>query len=140
MPDHIRQIPIHWNDCDPARIVFHAHYVRWMDEGFHEMAQARGVDLAAMQRAEPDFRASPLVDVSCAFRAPATHGDVLEHVIAPPEFGAGKSFRVRHAFRRGTVLVAEGMQVRIWGYAGADGTLRAVPVPPEIAARLRGEA
>lgn len=140
MPDYVRRIPIHWNDCDPARIVFHAHYIRWMDEGFHEMAHDRGVDFAALQAAEPDFRACPLVDVACAFRSPAVYGEVLEHIIAPPDFGAGKSFRVRHAFRRGTALIAEGTQVRIWGYGTPQGGLRAAPVPPEIAAMLRGEA
>lgn len=141
MGDFVRRVPVHWNDCDPARIVFHSHYVRWMDEGFHEMARARGVDFAALQAAEPGFRGSPLVNISCAFRAPALYGDALEHRIAPPDFGAGRSFRVRHAFLKGGVVVAEGEQVRIWGARepGGEG-LKAVPVPAEGAAWLRGEA
>ena len=138
MSDFLRQVAVHWNDCDPARIVFHSHYVRWMDEGFHELARARGVDFAALQAAEAGFRGSPLVNIACAFRAPAWYGDTLEHRIAPPEIGRGRSYRVRHSFHKDEVLVAEGEQVRIWGMAGPDGEgLRAVPVPPHIAARLR---
>ncbi len=140
MSDFVRQVPVHWNDCDPARIVLHSHYVRWMDEGFHEMARARGVDFAVLQATEPGFRGTPLVNIACAFRSPALYGDTLEHRIAPPEFGGGRSFRVRHTFHKAGIVVAEGEQVRIWGMAGPDGEgLRAVPVPPDIAARLRGE-
>lgn len=141
MSDFVRAVPVHWNDCDPARIVFHSHYVRWMDEGFHELARARGVDFAALQAADPGFRGTPLVNIACAFRAPAMFGDTLEHRIAAPEFGGGRSFRVLHRFLKGDVLIAEGEQVRIWGMTRPDGTgLRAVKLPPDLAARLRGEA
>lgn len=139
MSDFVRRILVHWNDCDPARIVFHAHFIRWMDEGFTELARACGVDFARLQEEEPRFRGSPLVDVRCGFRAPARFGDVLEHRIAPPLFGRGRSFRVMHRFLLpdGT-LAAEGEQVRIWGMAGAeDQGLLAVPVPEAIAARFR---
>ena len=122
MSDFVRRVPVHWNDCDPARIVFHSHYVRWMDEGFHEMARARGVDFAELQAAEPGFRGTPLVSIACDFRSPALYGDTLEHRIAPPEIGSGRSFRVRHSFHNDGRLVAEGQQVRIWGMAGPGGT------------------
>jgi YbgC/YbaW family acyl-CoA thioester hydrolase len=139
MPDFIRQVPVHWNDCDPARIVFHSHYVRWMDEGFHELCRARGLDFARLVEADAGFRGSPLVNIACGFRAPAMYGDVLEHRIHPAEFGAGKSFVVRHSFLKEGRLVAEGEQVRIWGQADAAGVLRALPVPEAVRARLRGE-
>lgn len=134
-----RRVPVRWGDCDPARIVFHPHFFRWMDEGFDEMCLARGIDLRAMVAADPAFRSSPLVDVRCAFRSPAAYGDVLDHRIHPAEFAGGKAFTLRHGFWLGEQLVAEGEQVRIWGYADATGRLRAVPVPPELQARMRGE-
>ncbi len=137
--DYLRSVPVHWNDCDPARIVFHAHFVRWMDEGFQEMCRARGLDFRLMVEADAGFRGSPLVNVSCGFRSPAMYADLLEHRIHPPEFGAGKSFLVKHGFWRDGTLLATGEQVRIWGQADASGTLRAVPVPPETQAMLRGE-
>lgn len=130
-----RAVPVHWNDCDPARIVFHAHYVRWMDEGFTEFLRARGIDFARMQDADPQFRGSPLVDVAMSFRSPARFGDLLTHEIDPPVFGEGRSFRVTHRFRVGGRLVAEGHQVRVWCVADGD-RLRAVAVPTPIVERL----
>nr|WP_274607281.1 acyl-CoA thioesterase [Paracraurococcus ruber] len=127
---------VHWNECDPARIVFHANFIRWMDEGFTEFCRARGVDFAAMQRADPAFLGCPLVDVRCAFRAPARHGDVLAQEIALAGYGGGKSFRLAHRFflPDGT-LAAEGEHVRIWGRE-EGGALRALPVPQEFIAAL----
>jgi acyl-CoA thioesterase FadM len=99
------------------------------------------VEFARLQAEEPHFRGSPLVDIRCRFCAPARFGDVLEHRIAPPLFGGGRSFRVVHRFLLpdGT-LAAEGEQVRIWGMAGPNGQgLAAVPVPEAIAVRLCGD-
>ena len=133
-----RAFLVHWNDCDPAGIVFHAHFIRWMDEGFTDMMLARGVDFAALAREDASFRGSPLVDVRCAFRAPARFADTLTHEIAWPVFGDGRSYRLAHRFLLPDVrLAAEGEQVRIWGRDEA-GTLRAVPMPPAIAAALGG--
>jgi 4-hydroxybenzoyl-CoA thioesterase len=128
-----RRILVHWGDCDPARIVFHPNFIRWMDEGFTEMALARGVDFGVLQREDRHFRGAPLVDLRCGFRAPARYGEALAHEVAPPIFG-GRSFRIAHRFllRDGT-LAAEGEQVRIWGRE-VDGVLRAVTMPKAIAA------
>ena len=139
MTEFSRQFLVHLNDCDPARIVFHAHFIRWMDEGFTDLTRARGVDFVAIAEADPQFRGSPLVAVSCSFRVPARFGDVLEHRIATPDFGSGKAFVLRHRFLKGSELVAEGEQTRIWGMATGDGGLAAVKVPDDIARRLRGE-
>jgi YbgC/YbaW family acyl-CoA thioester hydrolase len=139
MTDFVRHVPVHWNDCDPAWIVFHSHYVRWMDEGFHEMAHARGVDFARLQADEPNFRGTPLVNISCSFSSPALFGDVLEHRISNPEFGGGRSFRVRHTFYIGDRLVAKGEQVRIWGVV-EEGRLRAIPVPNRVKQLLRSDS
>ena len=138
MSEYVRTVPIRWNDCDPARIVFHANYIRWMDEGFHEWFGAMGLSFRDLQAADPGFRGSPLVNVSCAFRSPAEYGDVLEHRLAVPESGSGRSFRVAHSFLRDGTVIAEGEQVRIWGITDASGRLRAVPVPDAIAVRLTG--
>ena len=87
MSGYTRTIRVHWGDCDPARIVFHPNFIRWMDEGFTEMALARGIDFAELQRADPQFRGAPLVDVRCSFRAPARYGEVITQEVVPPVFG-----------------------------------------------------
>ncbi|WP_052214517.1 thioesterase family protein [Belnapia sp. F-4-1] len=138
MSEFTRSFLVHWNDCDPARIVFHANFIRWMDEGFTDMARAGGVDFAAMAEADPHFRGSPLVDLRCTFRAPARFADMLTHSIAPPAFTGGRAFRLAHRFllADGT-LVAEGEQTRIWGRDEGEG-LRAVTMPEEVRLKLQG--
>lgn len=138
MSDFIRRFLVHWNDCDPARIVFHANFIRWMDEGFTDMTRARGVDFAAIAAEDPHFRGAPLVDLRCSFRAPAKFADMLEHRIAPPEFGGGRTFRLVHRFflDDGT-LAAEGEQTRIWGRDEGQG-LKAVAMPERIRQSLAG--
>ncbi|TDH58830.1 acyl-CoA thioesterase [Dankookia rubra] len=132
-----RRIRVHWGDCDPARIAFHPNFIRWMDEGFTEMALARGIDFAALQREDALFRGAPLVDVRCGFRAPARYGQVLGQEVAPPVF-SGRSFRIVHRFvLPDGRLAAEGEQVRIWGRE-VDGVLRAVPMPDTVCAAFAG--
>ena len=138
MPGFSRSFTVHWNECDPARIVFHANFVRWMDEGFSDWAAFLGIDFPAMQAADPRFVGSPLVSVRCVFTSPARPGDVLEHRIGPAVVG-GRSFRLAHAFYKGETQVAEGEQVRIWGEIDAGEVLRALPIPPDIRARFTAE-
>ena len=133
MPGFSRSFTVHWNECDPARIVFHANFVRWMDEGFSDWAAALGIDFPAMQAADPAFVGSPLVSVRCAFSSPARPGDVLEHRIGPAVVG-GRSFRLPHTFLKGEIPVAEGEQVRIWGRIEPGDVLRALPIPPDVRA------
>ena len=109
-----------------------------MDEGFTEMALARGIDFVRLAAGGPGFRGVPLVDVRCAFRAPARYGEVLAHEVAPPNSGSGRGFRVAHRFLLPDgSLAAEGEQVRIWGRE-VDGVLRAVAMPQAIAAAFAG--
>ena len=139
MTPFLRRILVHWGDCDPARIVFHPHFIRWMDEGFTEMTLARGVDFDALQREDEGFRGSPLVDVRCTFRAPARFGEVVVHEVGPPVLSGRRSFSVAHRFLLPDGrLAAEGEQVRIWGRE-IDGALRAVPMPVDIGARMQAE-
>jgi YbgC/YbaW family acyl-CoA thioester hydrolase len=135
LPGYSRLFTVHWNECDPARIVFHANFVRWMDEGFSDWAASLGIDFPALQAADPAFVGSPLVSVRCAFTSPARYGDVLEHRIGPAVIG-GRSFRVPHVFEKNGVPVAEGEHVRIWGRLDPGEVLRALPIPADIAALL----
>ena len=135
MPGYTRLIPVHWNECDPARIVFHANFVRWMDEGFSDWVAAAGIDFPTLQAEDRTFVGCPLVSVRCVFTSPARFGDVLEHQVGPATMG-GRSFRVAHLFSKNGVAVAEGEQVRIWGQLDAGEVLRALPIPPYVRALL----
>ena len=104
-----------------------------MDEGFTEMALSWGIDFAALQREDPQFRGLPLVDARCGVRAPARCRRVLVHQVDAPVFKS-RSFRVAHRFLLPNGrLAAAGEQVRIWGRE-VDGVLCAVPMPKAVAA------
>lgn len=137
MPGYARHFTVHWNECDPARIAFHANFVRWMDEGFSDWCTALGIDFPAMQRVDPAFIGCPLVSVRCAFSSPARHGDTLEHRIGPAVL-THRSFRVPHEFFKDGTAVAEGEQVRIWGRLDPGDVLRALPIPADAGALLAG--
>ena len=137
MPGYSRRFTVHWNECDPSHIVFHANYVRWMDEGFWEWSAALGIDFPAMQAADPAFIGSPLVSVRCAFTSPARFGDVLEHRVGPATIGR-RSIRVPHSFLKGGQPAAEGEQVRVWGRLDPGEVLRALPIPADVATLLGG--
>ena len=131
-----RSFRVQWNECDPARIVFHANFIRWMDEGFSDWLYTLGIDLAAMGLADPSFVGSPVVNVHCSFSSPARHGDILEHQVGPALIG-GRSFRVPHAFFNQGKPVAQGEQARIWGCIDPGEVLRALPIPDDVAEKLR---
>ena len=137
MPAYARSFTVHWNECDPARIVFHANFIRWMDEGFSDWATSLGIDFPALQAADPGFVGCPLVSVRCGFTSPARYGDVLEHRVGPAVIG-GRSFRLAHRFLKAGAEVAEGEQVRIWGRIDPGEVLRALPIPPDIRNKLAG--
>ena len=135
MSGYSRRITVHWNECDPARIVFHANFIRWMDEGFSDWAASLGIDFPALQAADPGFVGCPLVSVQCAVTSPARDGGVLEHHVSAAAVG-GRSFRVAHRFFKDGLPVAEGEQVRIWGQIESGNSLRALPIPPYVKALL----
>lgn len=62
MSDFVRQVRVRRDDCDPARIAFHSHDVRWMHEGERVrtwgMAGPDGAGLRAGP-APPDSAAKP---------------------------------------------------------------------------------
>ncbi len=135
---YTRSLTVYWNECDPAGIVFHGNFIRWMDEGFADWALELGIDLPALQSADPAFVGSPLVSVRCDFSSPARFGDTLQHQIGPATLSR-RSFRVPHRFFHDGRPVAEGEQVRIWGRMEPGEGLRALPLPPDIAAKLRSD-
>ncbi len=103
---------VDWGDCDPAGIVFYPTYFRWMDSAFHELAATLGFDQRRLQEAF-GLMGTPLVDASCAFKAPASYGARLDIEVAVTRIGTSGislSYRFRHDER----LVAEGQEARVF--------------------------
>ena len=100
---------VEWGDCDPAGIVFYPNYFRWMDAAFHAMCR----DLGFSQDDLPGgLFATPLIDSSATFRAPARMGDTLRVGVRITRLG-GSGFSLVYDFVRTDTLVAEGREHRV---------------------------
>ena len=127
-----RRIRVEWGHCDPARIIYNPNYYIWMDQGTHHLFEAAGYPFAETVRTTP-FRGCPLVASGIEFRHPANYNDVIELSSTVTRFGT-KSFTVGHVFRRDGVKLAEGHEIRVWGWSEPEAPERliAVPVPDEV--------
>ena len=69
------------------------------------------------------------VDANARFTAPVSYGDLLRATSFVERWGTS-SFTVYHRLdQEAEVMAVEGREVRIWAKRGADGRLRAEPVP-----------
>ncbi len=132
----VQRFRIEWGHCDPAGIIFNPNYARWMDGACHSLFKAAGVPMAEMMRTS-GFIGCPLVKSELEFARPAYYDDVISVTSQIGRFG-GKSFDLSHVFRRGDEMLAEGREVRVWGYADETDSrqLSAQSIPEEIKARL----
>ena len=130
------EIQVNWGDCDAAGIIFYPNYFRWFDECTQALLGSVGVGQRSL-RDEFDIVGTAAVDASARFTAPVSYGDVLMATSFVERWGTS-SFTVYHRFEReARVMAVEGREVRIWAKRGADGRLRAEPIP-EAFRRLLG--
>ena len=128
---YISQITVEWGDCDPAQIVFYPNFFRWMDVASLRFFRAAGVPPWREFEAQSGILGTPLVDASARFLRPATYGDVLDIDTAIDEW-RGKSFVMSHIIRRGTEVLVEGREVRVFARRHPEDPARIQAVePPE---------
>lgn len=127
-----QRIRVEWGHCDPARIIFNPNYYIWMDQGTHSLLEAAGFPFVE-RTATPGFRGCPLVASGMSFYRPAHYGDIVLLTSEVEKFG-NKSFTLRHSFHRGTDLLADGHEVRVWAVNDPDDPkeMRGVPVPDDV--------
>lgn len=136
---HITTVPVRWSDADPAGIVFYPRFFQWYDLGTEELFAACGLP---WPEAFPKYRivGVPIVEAGSRFMSPVRYGDIvtLHSIVA---WVRAKTFRVEHEIAVGDRRCARGFEVRAWvGVPLTPGApLRTVPIPNDVAARLRGE-
>ena len=127
---HRNQVEIRadWGDCDAAGIIFYPNYFRWFDECTQALLRSVGADQRSL-RDEFGIVGTAAVDASARFTAPVSYGDLLRATSFVERWGTS-SFTVYHRLdREAEDMAAEGREVRIWAKRGADGRLRADPIP-----------
>ncbi len=105
-----------------------------MDRASHQIFYVAGFDFAEAARTTP-FLGCPLVSNSAVFRKPALYNDLIVITSEIGEF-RDTSFTMRHVFTRDEELLAEGQEVRVWGWSdeARGNALDTIPVPEEIRA------
>lgn len=126
---------IAFSDCDPAQIVFFAHYFKWFDTASNEFFRACGVPAWRELSATCGIVGMPLVDAQAKFMNPATYGEDIVIESAVEEWRT-KSFVMRHVACRGETVLCEGREIRVFVTQDPDNPLciEAVPVPEAIRA------
>jgi len=132
----IYTVRVEFGDCDPAGIVWFPNFFRWIDAASRHFFAECGVPRWEETAQTLGVIGTPLVDTQARFVATASYGDTLEVRTSVREWRS-KSFVQAYRVMRGDTLILECQEVRIFGGKHADGRLRAMPVPDEIA-RLCG--
>lgn len=129
-------VPVEFGDTDPATIVFYPHFFRWFDASTWRLFVKVGLTLDVLQN-EFGLIGLPIVEAKSRFIKPARLGDTLEITSYVAEWKR-KTFYLVHEVRIGGDLCAEGMETRVCGRFGEDGSSEfvAAPIPEEIKQRL----
>ncbi len=127
------QVDVQFGDCDPAGIVFFPNFLRWMDAAslnffvscglkpWNELVKSRGIV------------GTPLLEIHTRFITSATFGQTLQIETSIVEWRE-KTFVQKHVVTRGSDLICEGSETRIFVVRDADkvGGLRGIAVPEDI--------
>jgi YbgC/YbaW family acyl-CoA thioester hydrolase len=122
------RLRVAWDECDPNGRVHGVNYFRWMDQAIHALMLEAGFGHRAILERFGAY--VPIVDASANFRAPATFDDMLRIDTDIPHWGT-KSFRIGYRGFRGSVLVFDGTEVRVWASI-VDGAARSAVIPEEF--------
>lgn len=121
-------------DTDMAGIVHFATYFRYMETAEHQMFRSLGLSIGVHDQ-EPHI-GWPRVSCGFDFMKPLRFGDELEVHIAVRRIGQKSVTYAAEIHSQGEVL-ARGHSTSACCQVGADGKMKAVPVPEETVQRLR---
>ena len=140
MVRHTTVVPVRWGDVDAAGIVFYPRFFEWYDLGCEALFAALGLPWPELFP-KHGIVGVPIVESGSRFASPARYGDTLE-IRALVAWVKGKTFRMEYEIAVGPRLCASGFEVRAWVKrpASADERLQAMPIPEDVARRLRGDA
>lgn len=129
---------VEFRDTDAAGIVHFSAFFFWMESVEHELLRTAG--LHVIDRGADGVDASwPRVSVSCDYVAAVRFGDEID-VAATVESIGRTSVTYGFTFTHAGTVVARGRVVAVRCRMHAGARPEPVPVPAEIAARLRGFA
>jgi 4-hydroxybenzoyl-CoA thioesterase len=127
---YLRTVPVEFNHCDPAGIVFYPRYFE-MTNSVTENFFAEVVGRSYAQMTMRDGNGVPTVRIEADFRAPSRLGDRLAFTLEVVRLG-GSSATFRIVARVGEEVRMEARLTLVW--VSPEG--RAAPWPADMRARL----
>jgi len=131
MKEIVYVVKVEFGDCDPAKIVWFPNFFRWIDAASRHFFIQCGVPTWTETEKTLGVIGTPLVDTKAKFIATATYGDELHFHTSIAEWRT-KSFVQSYRVTKGDAVIMECEEVRIFAGRREDGTIRALPIPPEI--------
>jgi 4-hydroxybenzoyl-CoA thioesterase len=138
--EHALSVQVRWSDADPAGIAFYPRFFEWYDMGTEALFASLGL-VWAETFPRYGIVGVPVLETGSRFLSPVRYGDVVT-VRTRVAWVRERTFRVEHELSVGDRACAGGFEVRAWVARppGPGDRLRAVPIPPEVRARLDGQA
>ena len=101
---------VQYYETDKMGIVHHSNYIRWMEEARLDFLARQGWSYA---RLEAEGIVSPVMSVSCRYKAPTTFEDEIGIAVSVEEF-RGVVLKLAYEMRRGDTLVCEGRSEHVF--------------------------
>ncbi|HVA46299.1 MAG TPA: thioesterase family protein [Pirellulales bacterium] len=133
MPTYHSQRRVEFRDTDAAGIAHFTAFFNYMEEVEHEFL--RSVGLSVLARDGDGVLSWPRVSAQCDYRGAVRFEDLLDIELTVDRVGE-KSVTYRFLFQHDARQVAEGRLTAVCCRMN-EGAPRSVPIPAEIAAKLR---
>jgi len=130
------RLRVAWDECDPNGMVHTAIYFHWMDRAIHALMLQAGFGHRASVAVLGGI--TPIIEACVSAKAPVTFDDDLAVETHVVHWG-NRSFRIQYRGFRGTELVFEGMEARVWAVI-EDGRVRTDVIPDEFRRALTAAA
>ena len=120
-------------EVDLAGIVHFSTYFRYMEEAEHALWRTAGMSVAPTDR-NVGF---PRIAVSCEYLAPLKFEEQFD-VHVRVDALSRRSIKYVHTITRGETRIATGTITTVCVAKDADGVMRAISIPDDIVAGLKG--
>ena len=139
MARHAVDIQMRWSESDPAGIAFYPRFFEWFDIACAGLFDTLGLPWPVLFP-ERGIVGVPIVECGATFSSPVKWGDTMR-VTATVAWVKEKMFRVDYEVSIGERHCASGFEVRAWvGKPATPGApLRALPIPEDVASKLKEE-
>jgi acyl-CoA thioester hydrolase len=133
---HVAELRVRWTECDPAGIVYFAHYLTYFELGTFEYMRSRGANWGVI-RERYGFQSVPRVEAHARFKASARYDDLIEVHTRIGEISRKVITFESQVYRQAdSRLLAEG-HIKV-ALTAADG--RAAALPPDLVTWLQSDA